>query len=326
MVLSLIQKETYRETLANLVAKQNDGASIVSARKELEALSTFLVPRMLYRYRPPTEYSFADLENATVTFSHPRVFSDQRDSVPIYDWNGIDEIESYLNDDEQALEIINQIDFRRLAFVLGVLGAPLNPARIDEFEMLSDEGRVSLFRSAVNKLRLFVGGFVALVHQNNCRNCCRILCLTDNPSDSNMWNVYSESQAGFVLAYDREAICNCNIANGMRTEILPILYDDKPFNCDPQIAWTAARMLGLNVGSDDMLSDLRAIYRKGSAFEWENEYRARLVPEPDELEMNYVQRPCKPLRVILGSRMSQEDKELCICAANKLDIPVDEQC
>lgn len=50
MVLSLTQKETYRETLANLVAKQNDGASIVSAGKELEALSTFLVPRMLYRY------------------------------------------------------------------------------------------------------------------------------------------------------------------------------------------------------------------------------------------------------------------------------------
>lgn len=145
MVLSLTQKETYRETLANLVAKQNDGASIVSAKKELEALSTFLVPRVLYRYRPPTEYAFADLENATVTFSHPRVFSDQRDSVPIYNWNGIDEIESYLNDDEQALEKINQIDFRRLAFVLGALGVPLNPARIDEFEMLSDEGRVSLF-------------------------------------------------------------------------------------------------------------------------------------------------------------------------------------
>lgn len=325
MVLSLTQKETYRETLANLVAKQNDGVSIVSAGKELEALSTFLVPRMLYRYRPPTEYAFADLENATVTFSHPRVFSDQRDSVPIYNWNGIDEIVSYLNDDEQALEIINQIDFRRLAFVLGALGVPLNRARIDEFEMLSDEGRVSLFRSAVKNLRLFVGGFIAPVHQNNCRICCRILCLTDNPSDSNMWNVYSENQAGFVLAYDREAICNCNIANGMRTEILPILYDDKPFNCDPQIAWTAARMLGLNVGSDDMLSDLRAIYRKGSAFEWENEFRGCLVPEPDELEMNYVQRPCKPLRVILGSRMTQEDRERCIFAANKLDIPVDEQ-
>lgn len=325
MVLSLTQKETYRETLANLVAKQNDDVSIVSAGKELEALSTFLVPRMLYRYRPPTEYAFADLENATVTFSHPRVFSDQRDSVPIYNWNGIDEIESYLNDDEQALEIINQIDFRRLAFVLGALGVPLNRARIDEFEMLSDEGRVSLFRSAVKNLRLFVGGFIAPVHQNNCRNCCRILCLTDNPSDSNMWNVYSENQAGFVLAYDREAICNCNIANGMRTEILPILYDDKPFNCDPEIAWTAARMLGLNVGSDDMLSDLREIYRKGSAFEWENEFRGCLVPEPDELEMNYVQRPCKPLRVILGSRMTQEDRERCIFAANKLDIPVDEQ-
>ena len=324
-MLSLTQKETYRETLANLVAKQNDGVSIVSAGKELEALSTFLVPRMLYRYRPPTEYAFADLENATVTFSHPRVFSDQRDSVPIYNWNGIDEIESYLNDDEQALEIINQIDFRRLAFVLGALGVPLNRSRIDGFEMLSDERRVSLFRSAVKNLRLFVGGFIAPVHQNNCRNCCRILCLTDNPSDSNMWNVYSENQAGFVLAYDREAICNCNIANGMRTEILPILYDDKPFNCDPQIAWTAARMLGLNVGSDDMLSDLRAIYRKGSAFEWENEFRGCLVPEPDELEMNYVQRPCKPLRVILGSRMTQEDRERCIFAANKLDIPVDEQ-
>ncbi|WP_158568515.1 DUF2971 domain-containing protein [Collinsella sp. AM18-10] len=321
----MTQKETYRETLANLVAKQNDDVSIVSAGKELEALSTFLVPRMLYRYRPPTEYAFADLENATVTFSHPRVFSDQRDSVPIYNWNGIDEIESYLNDDEQALEIINQIDFRRLAFVLGALGVPLNRVRIDEFEMLSDEGRVSLFRSAVKNLRLFVGGFIAPVHQNNCRNCCRILCLTDNPSDSNMWNVYSENQAGFVLAYDREAICNCNIANGMRTEILPILYDDKPFNCDPEIAWTAARMLGLNVGSDDMLSDLRAIYRKGSAFEWENEFRGCLVPEPDELEMNYVQRPCKPLRVILGSRMTQEDRERCIFAANKLDIPVDEQ-
>ena len=74
---------------------------------------------MLYRYRPPSEYAFADLENATVTFSHPKVFSDQCDSVPIYNWNGIDEIESNLNDDEQALKIINQIDFRRLAFVLG---------------------------------------------------------------------------------------------------------------------------------------------------------------------------------------------------------------
>ena len=115
MALSLTQKETYRETLANLVAKQNDGASIVSAKKELEALSTSLVPRMLYRYRPPSEYAFADLENATVTFSHPKVFSDQCDSVPIYNWNGIDEIESNLNDDEQALKIINQIDFRRLA-------------------------------------------------------------------------------------------------------------------------------------------------------------------------------------------------------------------
>lgn len=35
MVLSLTQKDIYRETLANLVAKQNDDASIVSAEKEL---------------------------------------------------------------------------------------------------------------------------------------------------------------------------------------------------------------------------------------------------------------------------------------------------
>lgn len=68
MVLGLAQKEAYRETLANLVAKQNDGASIASAEKELEDLSTSLVPRMLYRYRPPTEYAFADLKTRPLHF------------------------------------------------------------------------------------------------------------------------------------------------------------------------------------------------------------------------------------------------------------------
>lgn len=320
-VMSSEQKRVYRIMLESLVAKQTDAKTISAAVTKLSRLSMGLVPQVLYRYRPPNEYSFEDLENGTLTFSRPSVFSDIYDSRPIYDFKLFDDVVSALNHSDSALRMLREIDVNAVVSFAATCGfRPLDSGNIEQFCSLGEGDRIEFLRKAAPELRKRIGNGVVPALQEGCADSHRILCLTQNPFYPRMWKDYAQDYSGFVIAYSADSIRSCDFDR--RVDLLPVLYDDLPFDCELQVEWTVARaILGLNVLSDDVFSDIRAIYRKGTEFEWENEYRACLVPREDELSSHYLARSCKPMAIILGSKMTRENLMRCLDAAEKLGIP-----
>ena len=322
MTLNDLQKKKYREFLTGLVAEENDAASIGCAQCALDGLSDVLVPQILFRYRTPSEYSFVDLENGTITFSHPKEFDDRQDSLPSFSWDTFNQAMNSIRGKDAFKQAVKALDLEALPFDSDISSKSVTTdlnLMLDQINSLDKAEFDSVLESNQTLLRTWLESCVIPAHQQSCKNCCRILCLTSTPTNAKMWKEYAANGSGFVLVYDRESIRKCD--NGRRVELLPVLYDDEPFDSDKHVEYLVARLIGLNVCSDDLLSNLRSIYRKGRKFEWEKEYRARIVPQKDEFEADFVSRPCKARQIIAGSNMSHDDKERCLTASKKLGIP-----
>lgn len=320
-VMSSVQRRSYRVALEGLVAKQTDAKTISAAVTKLSRLSMGLVPQVLYRYRPPSEYAFEDLENGALTFSHPSVFSDSYDSRPIYDFKLFDDAVSVLNHSDSALRMLCEIDVNAVVSLTATCGfRPLDSGSIEQFCALGEGEQIELLRKAAPELRKRIGNGAVPALQKGCADSHRILCLTQSLFYPRMWKDYAQDYSGFVIAYSADSIRSCDFDR--RVDLLPVLYDDLPFDCELQVEWAVARaILDFNVLSDDVFSDIRAIYRKGTEFEWENEYRACLVPREGELSSRHVARSCKPMAIILGNKMTRENLIRCLAAAEKLGIP-----
>ena len=243
----------------------------------LQEKSREMVPYVLCRYRPPSEYAFLDLEKELVTFTHPAAFDDLNDSFPNYSLTGLNDVIESIDNPKTMRVLYESTDFGKLARTLSEMGVKGAEERISELESMSFEEKRQCLLGAAFTAR-------GLAQTEVIRHC----------------NMYLGCDMGVLL--------------------LPVLYDDTPFDADKQLQWGMLSGMGFNIANEDILSNFKAIYRKRTDFEWEDEFRAVLMPSSEEEKQCYVQRTCRPLRVILGNCMRGADRDRCIGAANNLGI------
>lgn len=326
MTLTQEDKQVYRSFLQGCTAKEGDAAQIEAVKCGLELCSRELAPELLFRYRPPSEYAFDDLERGMVTFSHPSVFEDREDSLPHYRLDELDSIISEVSDPERAKCRIDSVDFDKLGEIAVALGRPLPDGIVQSIREATGEKLSSCLVEVGQMARDVSLGTVIPRLQKGCRAHCRILCLTHDGGNEHMWARYAAGHRGFLMAYRSEDIRRCDEAiNRQRVDLLPILYDDQPFAAESQLQWALMQLMGFNIANEDVFNDLKAIYRKSSEYEWEDEWRARLVPQSSEIDQKFVQRDCPPIFVAAGREMTDADRERCAKAAEILGIPCYEE-
>ena len=326
MILTPEGKRLYRSFLQDCTAKENDAVQIGIVKYGLELCSRKLAPELLFRYRPPSEYAFDDLEQGMVAFSHPSVFEDQEDSLPHYCLEKLDSVISEMSDPKRAKPIIDSIDFEKLSEIAISCGRELSNDAVESIKGATGEELSSRLAKVGNEVHNVSLATVVPMLQKRSRACCRILRLTRDGDNERMWARYAAEHSGFLLAYRSEDIRRCDEdINRQRAELLPLLYDDWPFNAEPQLQWTLMQSMGFDIANDDIFSDLKAIYRKGSAYEWEDEWRARLVPQKSEIDQRFVQRDCPPAFIVLGRSMSNADRGRCVRAAEAHGAPCHEE-
>ena len=316
------QKKAYRAFLESCVVKQGDEPRAAEMAARLQEKSREMVPDVLCRYRPPSEYAFLDLEKELVTFTHPAAFDDLNDSFPNYSLTGLNDVIESIDNPKTMRVLYESTDFGKLARTLSEMGVKGAEERISELESMSFEEKRQCLLGAAFTARGLAQTEVIPALQGSCRNDYRVMCLTRSSQDEKMWTDYADNHTGFVVVFNSEDIRHCNMYLGcdMGVLLLPVLYDDTPFDADKQSQWGMLSGMGFNIANEDILSNFKAIYRKRTDFEWEDEFRAVLMPSSEEEKQCYVQRTCRPLRVILGNCMRGADRDRCIGAANNLGI------
>lgn len=328
MSLNTEQKAEYREFLQHCVVKQNDFEQIVKVGVELRERSKSMTPKILYRYRLANDHSFSDLEKGLVTFASPVEFSDQADSCPQSSLAELNHVVEMLEDSEDSLQLLEATKYINLAEVFEKLGLNGNGRRFDEFNAMPQKAKVRLLREAAYAARKVACANVIPALQDSCRHSFRIMCLTRNGASERMWTNYASDHSGFMIAYKSNDVrrCGTDCSREVGAFLLPVLYDDVPFDAEKQVQWAMLLSMGFDVLPDDIMDNFRAIYRKSTFYEYEDEFRAAVLPREEERGSSYVQRRCRAFAVVLGNCMNGSNRVRCIKAVNNLGIPwFDEQ-
>lgn len=290
-----------------------------SARGSLPRSCCFVIARLANTHSTTSN-------GGTVAFSHPSVFEDQEDSLPHYCLEKLDSAISEMSDPKRAKPVIDSIDFEKLSEIAISCGRELPDDAAESIKGATGEELSSRLAKVGKEVRDVSLATVVPLLQKRSRAHCRILCLTHDGDNERMWTRYAAEHGGFLLAYRSEDIRRCDEdINRRRTDLLPILYDDQPFNAELQLQWALMQSMGFDIANDDIFSDLKAIYRKGSAYEWEGEWRAHLVPQKSEIDQKFVQRDCSPAFIVLGRSMSIADRARCVRAAEAYSVPCYEE-
>ena len=323
MSLGIEQKREYREFLQRCTVKQGDFEQSAKVGTALRELSESIVPKILYRYRSASTHSFSDLERGLITFASPVVFDDPADSCPQSSLAGLNNAIEALSDSECGLQLLQSIDYAKLAHVLRKTDLNDTDKRFAEFNAMPQEAKVRRLRDAAPIVRKIALSNVIPALQNSCRQSFRIMCLTCNGNSERMWTDYAGNHSGFIIAYKSDDVRCCNVDSrcDVGAFLLPILYDDVPFDVERQVQWAMLVSMGFNVLPDDIMDNFRTAYRKSTRYEYEDEFRAALLPREEEREKDYVQRQCRAFAVVLGNCMDGPDRARCIKAANSLGIP-----
>lgn len=323
MWMTSTQKACYRKFLAGLQVREGDEHGLFEAMRELQELSMGVVPPILFRYRRPDEHSFRDLENGEVTLSSPVAFrsGDPNDAKMMLDVSGLDAAEKQASDSSIAAKWIRSIDLHALAEQCDRCGRPVPDGVVERFSNMAPEELSAWLGGAGKALLAGMSGSV-IPELEKAREILRVVCLTDDRANDRMWDEYAERHTGFVLAYRADNLRVCDNANRGAAFVLPILYDDVPFDDEKTLQWGTLRSMGLDVATDDELAVIRAAYRKAAKYEHEQEWRVCIFRKEEENGELYVQRPCSPVSMTVGRCASEETQRRCREAADRFGIPL----
>lgn len=326
MWMTPAQKINYRKFLTGLQVKQGDEHGLFDALRRLQKYSLAVVPQILFRYRRPDEHSFRDLEKGEVTLSNPVAFclGDPDDAKMMPDVSGLAAVVKQASDPSIAADWVQSIDLEALAELSVRCGRSIPVGAVERVSNMVPEELTAWLGGAGKALLAGASGSV-IPELEKAREILRVVCLTGDRMNAKMWDEYAERHTGFVLAYRAGDLRMCDFANQGAVFVLPVLYDDAPFDDEKTLQWGILCSMGLDVATDDELASIRAAYRKAVKYEYEQEWRVCIFRKEGENDELYVQRPCSPVSITVGRCASEETLRRCRKAADRFGIPLERE-
>lgn len=338
----------YRSEFKQILVRYLNDPRLENINKELREFSMVATPSLLYRYRKCTQRHFSELKNEVLTFSAPAVFDDDPEDAFVSMKNDrIDKIRDLaagkilptLSDLTQMNQEDRNSAMNKILFSDG--------REVDLFEGVVPPNQTwnnALFSSLTNeeKARYVIetlDGMLNIISEKDAcariRNHTKVACLCEDPNSAQMWDKYGDGGTGFQLEYSREALFGMG-AFGITTPLIfPVIYEDKRPDMSELAMIFALEDSGFQFLPGNTLMSryrfaymLAAIYIKSHAlFSHEEEWRI-IIPDhsTNEVHRLYATRLCPINRIILGKRISPQDKAILRKIAAKLSVPITEQC
>lgn len=256
------------------------------------------IPKYLYRYRKPNQFSLNELERDSVYYCTPEQQNDPFDSLLSVSMPNISK-EIYRR---QLPDLIKNPD----------IGGSLSSEKIGE-SMQSDNPFDSLIhaytetlsnekRSEMEKLHQVLRDFRE--RQNNelmdqiitlPRKTVRICCFTTDNQSELMWAHYADAHKGVCIAYDTDTIPVDDIR---RRWLYPVIYSTSRYDI------TQVFLATLERGASHVLWPSLASVHKGANWAYEKEWRIVRPPEVDPKgSVDYL---TKPAQVYLGAQVDPD--------------------
>lgn len=131
-------------------------------------------------------------------------------------------------------------------------------------------------------------------------------CFSENPLSTSMWSHYANDYKGICLEYD---FSNLAITNDIFKNIHPVRYTDNPVD------------LTHYEGKEHVRKTLLAALNKSNDWRYEEEWRIVLENTGSEDEGKCYQ-VVQPISIIMGSSISEEDKEKILEISSTKNISV----
>lgn len=315
--------------------------------KQIKILRSWIkdnIPRKLYRFRRPDEYSFLAFQNDQLWAGPISSFNDALECLPCYNLDVVNKAIKC----EFSYDYISQI---RESIING--NVPSHIAKICPTEILNElrdiiqqtESDDTLKKnlelsqvSVVNYLNSIIGeleiSFFEGIRQDELQY--RIACLSENVNSSLMWGHYTDSHTGFCLEYDFSSIlvdCDETCSDSryctqfmMIPAIAPVVY--RPDRFDASSAFVSMIMnhikdkISLPVDNyfSDVFLSVKTLLTKSSDWSYENEWRVfkktNLDPPCHEPILHIT-----PTAAYLGVKISAENKNKILNICQQKNIP-----
>lgn len=347
------EKKQFIINAHNLYTKHqpyNDVSTIEEAKVKEDALwdeyNNHLysyLPKVLFKYRKPTEEAIANFENDEAWFSRPADFDDTIDSVINNDIEK--ELEDFKNNPEEVTKKLANAFVHAFADRIGV---PVNDKDINDiFPLFKGDGTfneeearkylatkmslpaanecVKQLREKTNKvvndkvqesIRGFLLNFIDI--NKGLKENTLVFSLAEEGDNQAMWGNYADGSRGFCIEYEFTA--DTFLGQRMLINLFPIYYGDKPFISfiDVMIKgiYSAKQINGISY--DDYREWFLSAYTKVPSYSYQNEWRITF----SKIMGSNLQKFPFAKSIILGERMKEEDKNRLINSARKKGITI----
>ena len=291
--------------------------------EQAQALKYQHIPQYLYRYRNFTSYNIENFKNGIEWQSYPSEFNDPYDSLltislesfkkSMYDKNFNNMIESYkkanIEFSLQELQEVKSSINPRIALTEIILNRnpqlAKKPESINQMAILLDKSLEMEYEKIADTFRdSFNKGYL-------------VVCFSEKKDDILMWSHYAENHTGYCIEYDFKSLDPSH----PRIRLLePVIYGENFFDA------TTYYINALSGNRD--FNNLYGIYptiSKSTQWAHEKEWRTVFPWGPgiskDDLEKRRIFMPL-PKRVLLGAKISEENKKLIMVIAKDKNIPV----
>lgn len=275
------------------------------------------VPRMLYRYRPPKDYSLEELENDSVFASQPSEQNDPLDSIcqvrPLEVCKAIARVR--FAELVQKPGIVDRLTEDQKQFcansddpVAAMQEAMIESASPDEKAYLAK------LRDTLRSITSENAEEMAQAMRQLPQHRLRICCFSTEYQSSSMWDRYSGGRHGICIAYDFSSLPPSPRNESWRRWVYPVIYRDTPFDLTP--------FLVANVKQPTpapLWPMLTSIHKTA---DWSNEKEWRLVMPPEVTPVAKLEYLCKPSSVYIGDRMNADLEQRVEAIARRRGIAI----
>lgn len=309
------ERKLFWDTLCSL-----DGQNQELDFNKLKA--TIKYPSFIYRYRPVTVNNIDALQNNKLYFSKSSYYDDPFDTYLHIDYKNI--YQQLIRTENTKKVVVNV--FKQICKSKGVPEQVIE-SKVEQFYNASTE---QLFHVLVS--------FLTSEIQPLIRNTSMSVCFSESGLNESMWLKYADQYKGFCLEYslqnDENLLCgkqekckNCGI-NKFGTPLYPMCYSETRYDAT-KYAYNLAHEYFLRNVYPDMSA--QAIISQLDPCIWEKEKATLIKSKCHEYDAEWrmilpcqmkepVMREWVPYGIILGLRISENDKHIVIDSAKHAGI------
>jgi hypothetical protein len=280
--------------------------------EESQILKIENMPRYLYKFRSPTDYSLENLKNDMVWLNSPNDYNDPFDCVQRHDIDKLLDMIMDINKDKiiDELKHNNEIPPE----ILDEANKSINPVEyLFQYLFINKEGKtreeVRLINQAIRESTRQINNRILAEKIREQKEWVKVSSFCENHKSILMWSHYADFHKGFCVEYD---LSKWNKEDIRRRILCPVIYQDDIFDSTEYLLYFIKNKKLNNLYSILMWST------KAKDWSYEKEWRMIFNIGPS------FQRQCYKMNcqssVYIGCNIAENYKEklINICNANNL--------